>query len=201
MIGGRVYEPQWDGRGPLTEWPLVDWAIFHDETWQPIWNYPPRTSCWKFARLIREDAPRFDPATYIRPFAVSSKPRLVRVLEPRPLHEPKGHAVWRITTGARVNTQSRVKVAASEIRERVDRQPVDQALRELMFAEQLQPDSAMSLCPTTNKVKHRSRLWALQHRLRLAMLPDELHPERLQAYKCRWCGAWHVGHNNATGAR
>jgi hypothetical protein len=74
----------------------------------------------------------------------------------------------------------------------------DEAIGELQRAEILGcaigQHEALSLCSNTNKVRHKSKLFALYHRNQLAVLPDELYPEQLEAYKCRWCGSWHVGH-------
>lgn len=75
---------------------------------------------------------------------------------------------------------------------------IEDALREMQITEQAyaaaQKQAPISLCATTNKVRHTSKLWALHHRNHLALLPNEAHPERLEAYKCKWCGTWHVGH-------
>lgn len=76
----------------------------------------------------------------------------------------------------------------------VKRASSDAALLELQYVERMMPTDALSLCPSTNKVRHRSKLWALLHRNRLANEPNERFPERLEAYKCKGCGDWHVGH-------
>lgn len=200
---GETFVSLWDGKSALTDWPKLDWfQLLKDETWQPIWDRQPLTSSMLWARWITGRDGRADPNDYRRPFQASSKP----MLQDEEQRKRFDH-VWAVLqrriaesrpdAGAPASVDTTPSSPSLGISTRVDRASSDEAIRELAYAESANRHEAIALCPTTNKVKHRSKLWALVHRNRLASSPDERHPERLEAYKCRWCGGWHVGHRVA----
>jgi hypothetical protein len=182
-------ETVWEGRGELTEWPQRDWfVLLRRDGFQPIWDKPPRTSSMLWADAIRQrdgvavDAEAWHDNALVR---TTSAPRLMnadrlaqligRWSKPKPPEPP----------AAPKKRRERERPAATS----------DQLIAELKVYEAVSLDEDVRLCAMTNKIRHRSRLWALHHRNRLATLPDERFPERLEVYKCKGgCGDWHVGH-------
>lgn len=183
----------WAGRGELVPWPEVDWLILREPGYEPIWDRQPMTSShmwskWMSGRDGRDSRrePRTDGIFY-----VSSVPKLTdvdlyeRVREALARRAREG-AKWFVGE-QRLSQPSTPPIVRPKAKE-------SDAVKELQIAEQERPSEVVALCAMTNKVRHRSRLWAMVHRNRLAALEDERYPERLEAYKCRNCGDWHVGH-------
>jgi hypothetical protein len=190
-----LVEIVWDGRGELTFWPDRDYAVMRGEGWDLIWDRPPLTSAYLWTLRMGRDYHHDDHRTFSRG-RVSTQPvsittdrqkrfdetwaRLARMLESPPKAPEPIHA---------------------QPRKPEPVQPLDAGLYELRRAQAAQAQTGDSreftLCAHTSKVKHRSKLWALHHRNTLAFDPTTAHPERLEAYKCSWCGGWHVGHRVA----
>jgi hypothetical protein len=188
-------EVVWAGRGELTEWPAVDWAlIMRDESWQPIWPIQPMTNALMWTR--RMGSRRYHDNGWT---GVSSGPALVDLERLRRMED-----AWAKIARLQSESVFAPSVDAPAVDSVKITEPVAAAATtEAAIAEIQQVEDTMAaagcawpvaLCATTNKVRHRSKLWALVHRNRLANLPDEHFPERLESYKCKWCGSWHVGH-------
>lgn len=192
----RLFLRVWNGIGPLTTWPEVDWWVFrHREGYEPIWDRPPQTTGdWWGRWMSGRDGREF------RWIAPSSVPQMLRVES-----MSRMEAIWAKVKREMLLSPTHPSLRATQPSEAAvahENTPVkatsDEALREIQNIEQncvaLNRKESISLCATTNKVRHTSKLWALHHRNHLASLPDEMHPEQLRAYKCKWCGSWHVGH-------
>lgn len=188
----------WDGCGPLTEWPEVDWAIVLRADWgyEPIWDQQPLTAAFLWTKRMgtRCHNPHDDHRSFLR-----AKPELVDLDRQKHLGDH-----WACITKMLGLLSDPKPVAALPVVEQTPQQPgtpatIDAALEEIRQVEIAQTAlgraEAVLLCAHSNKVKHRSKLWALHHRNRLAASLDELHPDQLEVYKCRWCGSWHVGQN------
>ena len=182
----HMSEVIWNGRGPLTEWPERDWIVFlTDSTWQSIWDVPPRTSSMLLARWMTGRDGRDDGIQ-----RTTSAPVLSNLDT-----QARMEAAW-AKLGAFFTAEAPQPGPSqpSTARQKAYRvASVEDAIREVQIAEAGSTEP-VSLCPHSNKIKHPSRLWALQHRLRLASRADESYPECLEVYKCGWCGSWHVGH-------
>lgn len=176
----------WDGRDELTRWPMVDWIVFlHDEGFQPIWERRPMTSSMMWERMMLGRDGRDGEGSFR-----NTTPVLVNV-DNLARMEAQWAKIKSLIPFAPKAPEPPKPVSSPRI---IQRASSDEAVRELAFVEALRPSVEHTLCATTNKIKHASKLWALHHRNQLARLPDEIHPERLRAYKCQWCGGWHVGH-------
>jgi hypothetical protein len=142
---------------------------------------------------------RCDPDVYVRPFQKSGKPTYTDLSEQERFDFVWSQVKKRLAESRPFSSGADVvpEKMAEPVQDAPARASSDAAIREMGVAERSQPSNqAITLCATTNKVKHKSKLWALHHRNQLAALPDELHPEQLNAYKCKWCGTWHVGHRS-----
>lgn len=184
--GGSVSDVVWAGRGPLTEWPERDWfVLLRDDSYQPIWDRQPMTTSMWLARLMTGRDGRDD--------------GLIRTVSVSPLSnvdvQARMDAAWARVKALMPLTQVQQRVEQTTVEAPLKPKPAsaDELVREVALFDSMAGDD-VAICSTTNKIRHKSKLWALHHRNRLAALPSEYHPEQLEAYKCKWCGNWHVGH-------
>jgi hypothetical protein len=74
----------------------------------------------------------------------------------------------------------------------------DELIAELQLFEDrhvgLSVRAKAQVCFATNKIRHKSKNDAEFHREALVARVAERHPERVESYKCKTCGDWHVGH-------
>jgi hypothetical protein len=191
----QTHEVLWDGRGELTEWPQRDWFILlRDEGFQPIWDRQPRTPSMLLADAARNqsgatlDAEAWHDNALVR---TTSAPRLMNADRLKVMQ-----ARWSVAIQPGLQKPPAPEQPVQRVRRvRVHRvASAEELLAQVQVLERLRPDAEVRVCSLTNKVRHDSKLWALHHRNRLAALPEERFPERLEAYKCKGCGDWHVGH-------
>lgn len=196
----------WAGRGELTAWPAVDWAVLQQPGYEPIWDRQPLTSSYLWSRRMGRSY--YTPHDGAASFGAKTKPFLSSVdVQDRMSRQWAQISSLLKLKKVPLGCEPPADTPAPVIRllpQPAKRATAEELLDEIHAVETFVPRPAqprrdaeageLRVCSTTNKVKHTSKLWALYHRNRLAASPDEAHPERLEAYKCRWCGGWHVGH-------
>lgn len=182
----------WSGRGPLTVWPERDWSyILRTQGFDLIWDRPPLTSSVLWTRWMGRNGHSI--------YTNDDNFRWAKTETPKTWDEDRKKKF----------DQAWAKIAPLMEKAEADQQssPSKQVMVKefrVLSAEEAERQQRAAVfvlapavtCAHSGKIKHKWKLWALQHKLRLMQMQDETQPERLEVYKCSWCVGWHVGHRN-----
>lgn len=188
VVGTSRYTVLWNGRGPLTQWPERDWRhILNTPGFDLIWDRQPLTSAHLWARYIGNNGHGRETNDNDFRWAVAKAPTSWSV-DRQQAFDTAWAKIAPLMAEAESAPLPEVPLSRKAVWHEQDdtTRQVQSVPKGLTYA----PD----LCAHSNKVKHRSKLWALQHRISLANDPETARPELLEVYKCQWCGGWHVGH-------
>ena len=149
-----------------------------DRGFMPIWDRAPQTSSMWLARLMTGRNGHDGCGSFIKG---------------QPYNKQELHDYFERAWAEISRRQAAMKPQMSP--PLVDPIPAPVVTRRVRETPQQSAD--VDKCAYTSKIKHASKLWALNHKIKLMHAPDETQPELLEVYRCKWCGGWHVGHRSA----